>query len=138
MRFPAFTIFSLLPILLALASAEQCGTQAGGALCPGGLCCSKFGWCGNGGDYCSTGCQSQCGGSTPTPGDISSLVSRDLFNRMLLHRNDGACPAKNFYTYDAFVSATKAFGTFATTGDTATQKREIAAFLAQTSHETTG
>ncbi|KAI8553947.1 hypothetical protein RHMOL_Rhmol05G0056600 [Rhododendron molle] len=142
MTFPAFTILSLFPILLALASAEQCGTQAGGALCPGGLCCSKFGWCGNGGDYCSTGCQSQCGGSTPTPGPsgggISSLVSADLFNRMLLHRNDGACPAKNFYTYDAFVSAAKAFGAFATTGDTATQKREIAAFLAQTSHETTG
>ncbi|KAH7852004.1 hypothetical protein Vadar_019397 [Vaccinium darrowii] len=142
MRLSAFAILSLLPILLRLASAEQCGRQAGGALCPGGLCCSQFGWCGNGDEYCGNGCQSQCSGSTPTPGpsggDIGSLVSRDLFNRMLLHRNDGACPAKNFYTYDAFVSAAKAFGAFATTGDTATRKREIAAFLAQTSHETTG
>ncbi|KAE8689580.1 Endochitinase 1 [Hibiscus syriacus] len=57
---------------------------------------------------------------------------------MLLHRNDGACPARNFYTYDAFIAAARTYPAFATTGDQATQKREIAAFLAQTSHETTG
>lgn len=57
---------------------------------------------------------------------------------MLKHRNDGACPAKGFYTYDAFIAAAKSFGAFATTGDADTRKREIAAFLAQTSHETTG
>ncbi|BBH01857.1 basic chitinase, partial [Prunus dulcis] len=27
-------------------TAEHCGRQAGGALCPGGQCCSKYGWCG--------------------------------------------------------------------------------------------
>ncbi|MBA0561384.1 hypothetical protein Golob_018220, partial [Gossypium lobatum] len=27
--------------------AEQCGRQAGGALCPNNLCCSQYGWCGN-------------------------------------------------------------------------------------------
>ncbi|KAK2632883.1 hypothetical protein EUGRSUZ_L00939 [Eucalyptus grandis] len=57
---------------------------------------------------------------------------------MLKHRNDGNCPAKGFYTYDAFITAAKSFGGFGTTGDTDTRKREIAAFLAQTSHETTG
>ncbi|KAL7236729.1 hypothetical protein ACSBR1_019933 [Camellia fascicularis] len=57
---------------------------------------------------------------------------------MLLHRNDDVCPAKNFYTYEAFIAAAKSFGGFGTTGDTATQLREIAAFFAQTSHETTG
>lgn len=57
---------------------------------------------------------------------------------MLKHRNDGACPAKGFYTYDAFISAAGAFRGFGTTGDTATRKREIAAFFGQTSHETTG
>ncbi|WOK92859.1 pathogenesis-related protein 3 [Canna indica] len=57
---------------------------------------------------------------------------------MLKHRNDMACPGKGFYTYDAFISAAKSFPTFGTTGDMTTQKREIAAFLAQTSHETTG
>lgn len=141
-------------MLLAIGGAfaqEQCGRQAGGALCSGGLCCSQYGYCGSTSAYCSTGCQSQCpsGGSpstpstpTPTPsgggGDISSLISKSLFDEMLKHRNDAACPGKGFYTYEAFISAVKSFGGFGTTGDTNTQKREIAAFLAQTSHETTG
>ena len=70
--------------------------------------------------------------------DVSSLISKDLFEQILKHRNDAACPANGFYTYEAFVNAANSFGAFATTGDTNTQKREIAAFLAQTSHETTG
>ncbi|CAL8121891.1 unnamed protein product [Prunus armeniaca] len=118
-------------------TAEQCGRQAGGALCPGGQCCSKYGWCGTAPDYCSTGCQSQCG-SGGGDGDIGSLVSRNTFNQMLKHRNDGGCPAKGFYTYDAFIAAAKSFPNFAKTGDAAAQKREIADFLAQPSHETTG
>lgn len=136
MKFWKLTIFSLLlSTILQGSSAEQCGSQAGGALCPGGLCCSKYGWCGNTPDYCGEGCQSQCGGSA---GDISKLISRGTFDQMLKHRNDGACPAKGFYTYDAFIAAAKAFPGFGTTGDDATRKREIAAFLGQTSHETTG
>lgn len=70
--------------------------------------------------------------------DISSLISQDMFNEMLKHRNDGNCPGKGFYTYDAFIAAANSFGAFGTTGDDTTRKREIAAFLAQTSHETTG
>ncbi|XP_043709827.1 basic endochitinase-like isoform X2 [Telopea speciosissima] len=141
--------FSLLVCLQLRAKAEQCGKQAGGALCPGGLCCSQFGFCGSTEAYCKNGCQSQCtaGGSTPAPvtpapsgggGDVSSLISQDLFNQMLKHRNDANCPGKGFYTYNAFIAAAKSFNGFATTGDTITRKREIAAFLAQTSHETTG
>ncbi|WVZ21378.1 hypothetical protein V8G54_008700 [Vigna mungo] len=57
---------------------------------------------------------------------------------MLKHRNDGACPARGFYTYDAFIAAASAFPSFGNSGDTATRKREIAAFFGQTSHETTG
>ncbi|MBA0760263.1 hypothetical protein Gotri_023020, partial [Gossypium trilobum] len=57
---------------------------------------------------------------------------------MLLHGNDRACLASGFYTYDAFIAAASSFPAFATTGDQATHKREIAAFLAQTAHETTG
>ncbi|GMI72545.1 PATHOGENESIS-RELATED 3, basic chitinase [Hibiscus trionum] len=136
---------SILPLLLSyliIGSAEQCGRQAGGALCPGGLCCSRYGWCGNTKPYCKDGCQSQCTPVDPSPeplgGGLTGLISRDLFNQMLLHRNDGTCPARNFYTYDAFIAAASSYPAFATTGDQATQKREIAAFLAQTSHETTG
>uniref|UniRef100_A0A0D9WUA8 chitinase n=1 Tax=Leersia perrieri TaxID=77586 RepID=A0A0D9WUA8_9ORYZ len=127
---------------------EQCGRQAGGALCPNCLCCSQFGWCGSTSDYCGAGCQSQCsatcGGATPNPpstgggNGVASIVSRSLFDQMLLHRNEAACAAKNFYTYDAFLAVADSTPGFATTGDADTRKREVAAFLAQTSHETTG
>ncbi|KQK16673.1 basic endochitinase C [Brachypodium distachyon] len=69
---------------------------------------------------------------------VSSIVSRSLFDRMLLHRNEGACQAKGFYTYDAFIAAANSFRGFGTTGNADVRKREVAAFLAQTSHETTG
>ncbi|XWS62590.1 hypothetical protein CRYUN_Cryun06bG0024000 [Craigia yunnanensis] len=134
MSFQALFVFSLFLSYVLLGSAEQCGRQAGGALCPGGLCCSQFGWCGNTDDYCKNGCQSQCGGGT---GDLANLVTREKFEQMLLHRNDGACPARGFYNYDAFIAAAKSFPAFASSGDDATRKREIAAFLGQTSHETT-
>nr|P86181.1 RecName: Full=Endochitinase [Avena sativa] len=61
---------------------------------------------------------------------VSSVISSSLFEKMLLHRG--------FYTYDAFIAAAKSFPAFATTGSTDVRKREVAAFLAQTSHETTG
>ncbi|KAL3344313.1 hypothetical protein AABB24_023643 [Solanum stoloniferum] len=70
--------------------------------------------------------------------DVGSLINKNLFERIFLHRNDAACAAKGFYTYEAFITATKSFAAFGTTGDTNTRKKEIAAFLAQTSHETTG
>lgn len=69
---------------------------------------------------------------------MASIVSRDLFERFLLHRNDAACLARGFYTYDAFLSAAGAYPAFGTTGDLDTRKREVAAFFGQTSHETTG
>ncbi|XP_058090713.1 basic endochitinase-like [Magnolia sinica] len=140
-------IFLTLASLLG-AFAEQCGKQANGALCPGGLCCSKYGWRGSNAVYCGKGCQSQCltpPPTIPTPlpslgsgEDLSSLIPQSLFEEMLLHRNDAACPANGFYTYDAFISAASAFPDFGAVGDTEIQKREIAAFLTQTSHETTG
>ncbi|KAG5530095.1 hypothetical protein RHGRI_030456 [Rhododendron griersonianum] len=149
MRILALISLSLLSTLGALAQQEQCGSQAGGKVCPGGLCCSKFGFCGTTTAYCTDGCQSNCntggGGSpntpSPTPsgggGDISSLISKAMFENMLKHRNNANCEG-GFYTYEAFIAAAKAFGDFGTTGDDDTKKREIAAFLAQTSHETTG
>ncbi|XP_047314881.1 endochitinase-like [Impatiens glandulifera] len=132
--------FTILLVFGALAEGEQCGSQAGGKVCPGGLCCSQFGFCGTTQDYCGKNCQSQCSSTpvTPTGGGVSSLISKDLFNEMLKHRNDANCPGKGFYTYEAFIAAANSFNGFATTGDIDTRKREIAAFLAQTSHETTG
>lgn len=69
---------------------------------------------------------------------ISSLISKRLFDTIFLHKDDNACPAKDFYTYESFILASKSFPEFGTTGCLATRKREIAAFLAQISHETTG
>uniref|UniRef100_A0A7N2R0C6 chitinase n=1 Tax=Quercus lobata TaxID=97700 RepID=A0A7N2R0C6_QUELO len=141
-------LVSLILLFLAFllgTTAEQCGTQAGGAVCPNGLCCSQFGWCGNTNDYCGNGCQSQCSSTTPSPttpsggGDVSSLISASLFDQMLKYKNDPRCKSNGlFYTYNAFITAAKSFNGFGTTGDVTTRKRELAAFLAQTSHETTG
>nr|AFK33496.1 unknown [Lotus japonicus] len=144
-------VLCLLSLLLGTI-AEQCGTQAGGAVCPNGLCCSKYGYCGNTDSYCGADCQSQCkkSGPSPTPSTptptpstgggagVGSLISSSLFNQLLKYRNDGRCAANGFYTYDAFITAARSFNGFGTTGDDATRKKELAAFLAQTSHETTG
>ncbi|KAI9107746.1 hypothetical protein K1719_021082 [Acacia pycnantha] len=142
-----WVISSLLLCFTVGGLAVQCGTQAGGALCPGGLCCSQWGWCGSTNDYCGPGCQSQCGSPPPPPpgppppdpsGGLADIISRDTFEQMLMHRNNADCPARGFYSYDAFIQAAESFPAFATTGDDATRKREAAAFLGQTSHETTG
>ncbi|GLT60102.1 hypothetical protein SLA2020_328850 [Shorea laevis] len=159
-----YTFILFLAFLLG-ASAEQCGHQAGGALCPNGLCCSQWGWCGTTTAYCGTGCQSQCGGAgtpppppnptpsptpppppppnpTPTPppsdGDVGSIISASLFDQFLKYRNDPRCRSNGFYTYNAFIAAAQSFGGFGTTGDVNIRKREVAAFFGQTSHETTG
>ncbi|XP_010544254.1 PREDICTED: endochitinase-like isoform X2 [Tarenaya hassleriana] len=118
---------------------EQCGWQNGGTLCPNGKCCSQWGWCGISNAHCGEGCQSQCHIASPrSPPPVSKLISRSLFEQMLPHRNNPACSARGFYTYDAFLKAASSFPGFGTTGDEATRKREIVAFFGQTSHETNG
>lgn len=47
-------------------------------------------------------------------------------------------PTSGFYSYSAFVKAAATFPDFASTGDAVRDKRELAAFLGQISHETTG
>ncbi|CAN6480863.1 unnamed protein product [Victoria cruziana] len=156
---PPFLLFALLLGAALHAHAQQCGRDAGGALCTGGLCCSKWGYCGSTIDYCGEGCQSQCpgggggeggggsggggsggggSGGGGEGGNLTSIISEATFNEMLLHRDNVACPARGFYTYSAFIAAAEFFPAFGNTGDDDTRKREIAAFLAQTSHETTG
>ncbi|XP_060205101.1 endochitinase 3-like isoform X2 [Lycium barbarum] len=167
MRLSQLCVFATLSVLAILlipsVLAEQCGKQASGAPCPSGYCCSNYGWCGTTGDYCDPDkCQSQCPSPSPPPppftppppppppppftpppptpsgADITEIITRELFDQLLLRRNDDRCPAKGFYNYDAFVQAARYFPGFATTGDITDRKRELAAFLAQTSHETNG
>ncbi|PON78526.1 Glycoside hydrolase, partial [Parasponia andersonii] len=123
----------------------------GNAPCGPGRCCSIFGWCGNSAAYCrGSNCQYQCWAGprfTNPPramlhnrnnnvNDISKIISESLFNEMFKHRKD--CPSQKFYSYEAFVTAAESFPGFCTTGDVATRKRELAAFLGQTSQATSG
>ncbi|GLT44688.1 hypothetical protein SLA2020_185730 [Shorea laevis] len=57
---------------------------------------------------------------------------------MLKYQSDERCQSNGFYMDDAFIAAAQSFNGFGTTGDINTRKRELAAFLAQTSHETSG
>ncbi|KAL4202951.1 hypothetical protein AMTRI_Chr02g223850 [Amborella trichopoda] len=69
---------------------------------------------------------------------ISYLVPEKLYNSIFLHKDDSACPAKGFYTYSSFINAARSFPDFGKDGTISTRKKEVAAFLAQISHETTG
>ncbi|KAL5555456.1 hypothetical protein UlMin_037692 [Ulmus minor] len=127
-------------------NCRQCGVQTGGALsCNEGFCCSNEGFCGNTEYWCdSDHCQSQCWNSpnltaiAQTNGDISSIITRSVFEEMLKHRNDFRCQSKGFYSYKAFITAARSFQGFGTTGSIVTRKKELAAFFAQTSALTKG
>lgn len=72
-------------LLLARAVLEgrqatgRCGDDGGGARCPGNLCCSAFGYCGDGDQYCPqiVGCQPQYGWceGQPLPSPTTSSTS---------------------------------------------------------------
>uniref|UniRef100_A0A6N2M1J8 Glycoside hydrolase family 19 catalytic domain-containing protein n=1 Tax=Salix viminalis TaxID=40686 RepID=A0A6N2M1J8_SALVM len=68
---------------------------------------------------------------------FGSIITAAVFDQMLKYRNDGRCPRNGFYTYDAFISTARSFSGFGTSGDDTARRRELSAFLAQTSHETT-
>ena len=115
-------VLAMAAMAIGTLRAAQCGSQAGGATCPNCLCCSRFGWCGSTPEYCGDGCQSHCSGCGSTPvtpypfGGVSSIVSRSLFNQILLHRNAPACQAKGFYPHDVLVKAAAAFPYFGPIG----------------------
>lgn len=71
----------------------------------------------------------------PEPADeteeSSALLSEKQFGEMFPDRN-------SFYTYAGLTTAMKTFPEFAATGDDDTHKRELAAFLANLSHESRG
>ncbi|WP_285739040.1 glycoside hydrolase family 19 protein, partial [Kitasatospora phosalacinea] len=67
--------------------------------------------------------------TTPDPGGF--VVSEAQFNQMFPNRN-------SFYTYAGLVNALSAYPAFAGTGSDTVKKQEVAAFLANVSHETGG
>nr|XP_023878330.1 basic endochitinase A-like [Quercus suber] len=132
-----FAPFVYVPLQVAvrvLAQSPVCGREADEAVCPNDECCGSQGLCGSTEDFCSTqnGCQSNC---HLLPSNISDLINQTTFENMFSHRNDSSCEG-SFYTYDTFMAATSVFGGFGRIGNSITQKREIAAFLAQTAYAT--
>ncbi|KAE8647626.1 endochitinase [Cucumis sativus] len=82
--------------------------------------------------------------TTPSPNErdneVGNLISAPMFNEMFKYQKDPKCESQGFYCYEAFIIAARYFSGFgfATTGKPSVRKREVAAFLAQTSHQTTG
>lgn len=81
---------------------------------------------------------SECPSNIPNPivspnpyGSLSEVMSEDEFNAMFPNRNA-------IYTYDGFVQAASLFSDFANVGNIKNRKLELAAFLANIAHETTG
>lgn len=68
------------------------------------------------------------GGGNPGTG-LAALLSESTFNSMFPNRNP-------FYTYSSLIAAANTFPAFANTGSLETRKREVAAFFANTAHET--
>lgn len=123
-------------------------TTGGICGCAPDQCCSNYGYCGTTEEYCAPGnCKSgPCQGTpatttTPTNGgsgpSVSDLVSQAFFDGIIGQANAATCAGKNFYTRDAFLGAISNYPQFGTSGSSDDNKREIAAFFAHVSHETT-
>ena len=77
--------------------------------------------------------------SAPVPSaGIGAWFTAADFAAFFPNIDNAACTGKGFFSHAALLAAAKAFPTFANSGDQEMDKRELAAFLGQTSHETTG
>lgn len=111
------------------SAAQNCG-------CSPDLCCSQYGFCGSGDQYCGAGCQAGPCTTTPTNNvDVSSVVT-DAFFDGILNQAGGDCRGRGFYTRTAFLQAVGNYGEFGKAGSEDDSKREIAAFFAHVTHET--
>ncbi|KAL6343316.1 hypothetical protein AAG906_022391 [Vitis piasezkii] len=136
----------LVGALFGAAVAQNCG-------CASDLCCSKYGYCGTGSEYCGDGCQSgPCDSSVlwhRVPGgalrfvfvfiwwgvSVSDIVTKDFFNGILDQASE-KCPGRSFYTRSAFLDAVDSYPEFGQGSSAVDSKREIAAFFAHITHET--
>jgi hypothetical protein len=116
----------LLLISMRAAYAQNCG-------CSSELCCSQYGFCGSGNDYCGDGCKE--GPCSSSGNGVASIISKEFFDGILAVADSG-CAGKSFYTYAGFISAANAYSGFGTTGSSDVAKRELAAFFAHVTHET--
>ncbi|MFO0684322.1 MAG: glycoside hydrolase family 19 protein [Sandaracinus sp.] len=68
---------------------------------------------------------------------LGDLLDRATFDALFPHRGEAACNA-SLYDYDALVAAAAHYPAFASEGSLEDRRRELAGFLANASHETTG
>jgi hypothetical protein len=68
---------------------------------------------------------------------LSAFLTEERFDALFPHRTDPACSGAPF-TRATLIEAAADFPAFANEGSTDVQKRELAAFFANVSHETTG
>ncbi|KAL0413874.1 UNVERIFIED_CONTAM: Endochitinase EP3 [Sesamum radiatum] len=124
---------TLAAIVLA-AGTPVLGQNCG---CAPDLCCSQWGYCGTGNDYCGRGCQSGPCNAPPTSNGVSvpDIVTDQFFNG-IVNQAAASCAGKGFYTHAAFLEAVNSYPQFGTVGSTDDSKREIAAFFAHVTHET--
>ncbi|WP_407605247.1 glycoside hydrolase family 19 protein [Pseudomonas aeruginosa] len=109
--------------------------------CPPNLCCSKWGYCGLGVDYCGPGCQEgPCDEPPPTPpegeGVVVADVVTDAFFNGIIDQSSPDCVGRGFYTRDTFIKALTSAPGFGTVGSVEIATQEIAAFFAHVTHET--
>ncbi|XP_022874843.1 endochitinase EP3-like [Olea europaea var. sylvestris] len=111
-------------------SCQNCG-------CSQDLCCSQYGYCGTGNDYCGRGCQGGPCYAPPSSNGVSvpNIVTDAFFNGIADHAASD-CAGKGFYTRAAFLEALGFYQQFGTVGSVDDSKREIAAFFAHVTHET--
>ncbi|KAL8482838.1 hypothetical protein ACS0TY_025759 [Phlomoides rotata] len=128
---------SLLAIVI-IAGALQTWVSGQNCGCAANECCSKFGYCGTSGTYCSIGCRSgPCYASDQSRdrNGVSVTVSDAFFSRIANQAGPG-CPGRGFYTRAAFLEAARSYPNFGAAGSADDSKREIAAFFAHVTHET--
>ncbi|AKT43732.1 uncharacterized protein CMC5_079670 [Chondromyces crocatus] len=102
-----------------------------GVACNGGGPSSGVGGAGGTGGEGGSGGEGGEGGAGGAGGGLGELVSQELYEAMFPYRNA-------LYGYAAWVAAAERFPAFARTGTLEQRKREVAAFLANIGHETTG
>ncbi|KAL6528103.1 Endochitinase ep3 [Orobanche hederae] len=120
---------ALTAIFLAPVFGQNCG-------CASDLCCSQWGYCGTGNNYCGPGCQSgRCTVSPTNGGSVADIVTGAFFNG-ISDQAAGSCAGMEFYTRSAFLEAVRSYPQFGNVGSAENSRREIAAFFAHVTHET--
>ncbi|KAF8041258.1 hypothetical protein BT93_A0002 [Corymbia citriodora subsp. variegata] len=118
-----------------VVSALPDTTSAQNCRCAANLCCSKYGYCGTGSNYCGPGCQEGPCYTPPNDVVVADVVTEAFFDAIIRQAAE-SCEGKHFYTRGTFLEATGGYPQFGRVGTDDDSKREIAAFFAHVTHAT--